>query len=87
MLVLTRKSEESIIVVSPRGEVMEIHLSKIDNDRAKVGIEAPMTFKIFRKEIYETIQKNLEEKSTFETPSNMKLFRNFASSPNAKEHL
>ncbi len=87
MLVLTRKSEESIIVVSPRGEVMEIHLSKIDNDRAKVGIEAPMTFKIFRKEIYETIQKNLEEKSTFETPSNMKLFRNFVSSPNAKEHL
>ena len=55
MLVLTRKPEESIIVVSPGGDTMEIHLAKIDNDRAKIGIEAPADFRIFRKEVYDMV--------------------------------
>lgn len=55
MLVLTRKPEESIIVVSPGGDTMEIHLAKIDNDRAKIGIEAPADFRIFRKEVYDIV--------------------------------
>ncbi len=55
MLVLTRKPEESIIVVSPGGDTMEIHLAKIDNDRAKIGIEAPTDFRIFRKEVYDMV--------------------------------
>lgn len=73
MLVLTRKPEESIVVVSPRGEVIEIYLSKIDKDCAKIGIEAPISFKIFRKEIYETIQKNLEGEKSVETTNNKNL--------------
>ena len=55
MLVLTRKPEESIIVVSPSGDTMEIHLAKIDSDRAKIGIEAPTDFRIFRKEVYDVV--------------------------------
>jgi carbon storage regulator len=55
MLILTRKPEESIVVVSPDGATMEIHLAKIDNDRAKIGIEAPADFRIFRKEIYDMV--------------------------------
>ena len=55
MLVLTRKPEESIIVVSPGGDTLEIHLAKIDNDRAKIGIEAPTDFRLFRKEVYDVV--------------------------------
>lgn len=55
MLVLTRKPEESIVIVSPSGETMEIRLAKIENDRAKIGIEAPVNFRIFRKEVYDVV--------------------------------
>ena len=57
MLVLSRKLDESIIVVSPLGEIMEIKITKIEENRAKVGIEAPINFKIFRKEVFEAINE------------------------------
>ena len=55
MLVLSRKLDESIIVVSPSGEIMEIKITKIEENRTKVGIEAPSSFKIFRKEVFDSI--------------------------------
>ena len=55
MLVLSRKTDESIIVVSPHGEIMEIKITKIEENRTKVGIEAPSNFKIFRKEVFDSI--------------------------------
>ena len=55
MLVLSRKLDEAIIVVSPNGEIMEIKITKIEENRTKVGIEAPSNFKIFRKEIFDHI--------------------------------
>jgi len=57
MLVLSRKTDESIIVVSPHGETMEIKITKIEENRTKVGIEAPSNFKIFRKEVFDSINE------------------------------
>ena len=57
MLVLSRKLDESIIVVSPSGETMEIKITKIEENRTKVGIEAPANFKIFRKEVFDAINE------------------------------
>ena len=57
MLVLSRKLDESIIVVSPSGEIMEIKITKIEENRTKVGIEAPSNFKIFRKEVFDAINE------------------------------
>ena len=78
MLVLTRKPEESIIVVSPNGDTMEIHLAKIDNDRAKIGIEAPANFRIFRKEVYDAVlQSNSAAQCDPGTFDRTKLLKNF----------
>jgi len=57
MLVLSRKLDESIIVVSPNGEIMEIKITKIEENRTKIGIEAPINFKIFRKEVFDSINE------------------------------
>ncbi len=56
MLVLSRKLDESIIIISPNGEKTEIKITKFENDRVKIGIEAPIEFKIFRKEVYTTLK-------------------------------
>ena len=78
MLVLTRKPEESIIVVSPSGDTMEIHLAKIDNDRAKIGIEAPTDFRIFRKEVYDAVlQSNSAAQCDPESFDKVKLLKTF----------
>lgn len=76
MLVLTRKPEESIMIVSPSGDVIEIYLAKVDNDRAKIGIEAPTNFKIFRKEIYEAILRENPDPESFEKEILVKKFFN-----------
>lgn len=79
MLVLTRKPEESIIVVSPKGETIEIHLAKIENERAKLGIEAPTEFRIFRKEVYDAvIQSNSAAQCDPEAFDRTKLFKKFS---------
>ena len=78
MLVLTRKPEESIIVVSPNGDTMEIHLAKIDNDRAKIGIEAPTDYRIFRKEVYDVVlQSNSAAQCDTGSFDKYKLLRKF----------
>ncbi len=53
MLVLSRKEKESIII----GENIEITIMGIKGDCVKIGINAPSNVKIYRKEIYEEIQK------------------------------
>jgi carbon storage regulator len=53
MLVLTRKSEESVIV----GSNIEIRVLGIRGDQVSLGFIAPDTVSIYRKEIYEAIQK------------------------------
>ena len=64
MLVLSRKINQSIVI----GDNIEIMLVDIRGDQIKLGINAPKTVKIFRKEVYEEVKsQNLEaSKSTIE---------------------
>jgi carbon storage regulator CsrA len=51
MLVLTRKSEESIVFIHQDGSRVELTISQCKNGRATVKINAPQTIRILRKEI------------------------------------
>jgi len=53
MLVLERKSNESIIITSPHGEQIEIHIIDTARGRAKVAIDAPDDYLILRDELCE----------------------------------
>ncbi len=50
MLVLTRKTNEAILI----GDDIKITLLSIDSDRVKIGIEAPKSMRVYR---YETLKK------------------------------
>lgn len=52
MLVLTRKRNESIVV----GDNIEITVVDIQGDQVRIGINAPKSVSIHRKEIYLEIQ-------------------------------
>lgn len=61
MLVLSRREDESIII----NDDIEIKVIGIKQDQVKIGIVAPKNVKIFRKEIYEEIQRaNIAAAST-----------------------
>ena len=53
MLALARKVNESIML----GNDIEITLLEIKGDRVKIGISAPKSVPIYRKEIYLQIQE------------------------------
>jgi carbon storage regulator len=57
MLVLTRKLNEAIQI----GDEIEIKVLAIDGDQIKLGINAPKSVEIYRKEIYQDIQKQNSE--------------------------
>lgn len=52
MLALARKINQSIVI----GNDIEITLLEIKGDQIKIGINAPKSVPIYRKEIYEQIQ-------------------------------
>ena len=54
MLVLTRKTNESIIIQ----DNIEICVVNVDKDRVKIGIQAPKEISIHRAEIYEKIKSS-----------------------------
>ncbi|MFY9264938.1 MAG: carbon storage regulator CsrA [Solirubrobacterales bacterium] len=53
MLVLTRKSNQSIMIADD----VEISVLSIVGDKVRIGIEAPKSIPIFRKEVYLQIQR------------------------------
>lgn len=53
MLVLSRKKKEAIQI----GDNIEIKILAIEGDQIKVGIDAPRSMDVYRKEIYVAIQK------------------------------
>lgn len=52
MLALARKINQSIII----GNDVEITLLEIKGDQVKIGINAPKSVPVYRKEIYKQIQ-------------------------------
>ncbi|MDD4504103.1 MAG: carbon storage regulator CsrA [Clostridiaceae bacterium] len=53
MLVLSRKKNQSIMI----GEDIEIIITDVSDDKVRIGIKAPKSLKIFRKELIEEIQE------------------------------
>ncbi|MRG84782.1 carbon storage regulator CsrA [Salinibacillus xinjiangensis] len=53
MLVLTRKTGESIVI----GDDIEVKVVGVDGDQIKLGISAPKNVDIHRQEIYQLIQE------------------------------
>lgn len=54
MLILSRKAGESLILDGG----IEIKITEIYGDKVRVGISAPADVKVYRKELYATIQEN-----------------------------
>lgn len=52
MLVLTRKENESIMI----GDDIEIKILDLRDNQVKVGIVAPRSIAVHRREVYEAIQ-------------------------------
>ena len=57
MLVLTRKSNQSIMI----GDEIEISVLAIMGEKVRIGIEAPRSIPVFRKEVYLEIQQEGDE--------------------------
>ncbi|MDA8377105.1 MAG: carbon storage regulator CsrA [Planctomycetia bacterium] len=53
MLVLSRQRDESIMI----GDNIEITIVDVRGDKVRLGITAPNTVPIHRKEVYETLQR------------------------------
>ena len=60
MLVVTRKTEESVIIA----DNIEVTILEVSKDRVKIGISAPKDVKIIRNEILDT--QNINEDSSRE---------------------
>ncbi len=54
MLVLTRKSNQSIMI----GDDIEVSVLAIMGEKVRIGIEAPRSVPVFRKEVYVEIQQD-----------------------------
>ena len=54
MLVLTRKSNQSIMI----GDQIEVSVLAIMGEKVRIGIEAPRSVPVFRKEVYVEIQRD-----------------------------
>jgi carbon storage regulator len=53
MLVLTRKSNQSIMI----GDNIEVSVLSIMGEKVRIGIQAPRDIPVFRKEVYLEIQQ------------------------------
>ena len=62
MLVLTRKSNQSIMI----GDDIEVSVLAIMGEKLRIGIQAPREIPVFRKEVYLEIQ---QERGIGETES------------------
>ncbi len=71
MLALSRKKDEAIVI----NDDIEITVIEIKGDQVKLGITAPKTVPIYRKEVYAQIQTaNKEAVASVDIKSLNKLF-------------
>ena len=59
MLVLSRQKDESIVI----GDDIEITIVDVRGDKVRLGINAPRSVSVHRKEIYDAIQRENAEKA------------------------
>jgi len=59
MLVLTRKSNQSIMI----GDEIEVSVLAIMGEKVRIGIQAPREVAVFRKEVYLEIQQERSDES------------------------
>ncbi|MDX6699373.1 MAG: carbon storage regulator [Solirubrobacteraceae bacterium] len=57
MLVLTRKSNQSIMI----GDDIEVSVLSVMGEKVRIGIQAPREIPVFRKEVYLEIQQERME--------------------------
>ena len=58
MLVLSRQKDESIMI----GDDVEIIIVDVRGDKVRLGITAPRSIPVHRREVYEAIQREKSEK-------------------------
>lgn len=68
MLALSRKKDESIII----NNNIEIKIIEIKGDQVKLGISAPKSVPIYRKEVYVQIQESNKEASSIDALDKLK---------------
>lgn len=74
MLVVTRKTDESLIIA----DNIEITVLEVSRDRVKIGISAPKDIKIVRNELIDTQNVNKDSGSSKELNKNaMEALLNF----------
>ena len=54
MLILSRKSGESIVIAGN----IHVKVMRVEGDVVKIGIEAPSSVPVHRQEVYEEIQRS-----------------------------
>ncbi len=62
MLVLSRQRDESIMI----GDDVEIIIVDVRGDKVRLGITAPKSIPVHRREIYDAIQREKKEKEEAE---------------------
>lgn len=70
MLALSRKINQSIIL----NDNIEVTILEIKGDQIKIGIDAPKTVPIYRKEIYTQIKDANTEAAKMATPDALSRF-------------
>ena len=73
MLILSRKVGQSLML----GDGVEITITEVSGDRVKIGISAPADIRVYRKEIYSTIQENQSAAAPAPSGSLRDLLRQF----------
>ena len=58
MLVLSRQKDESIVI----GDDVEITIVDIRGDKVRLGITAPRSISVHRREVYDAIQREKQQK-------------------------
>jgi carbon storage regulator len=57
MLILSRKSGESIVIAGN----IRVQVMRVEGEVVKIGIDAPASVPVHRQEVYEEIQRNNQQ--------------------------
>jgi carbon storage regulator len=63
MLVLSRKKNESIVI----NNEITIVVVEIRGDKVRLGVEAPREVPVHRREVFDAIQRNLDDQGNEQT--------------------